>query len=322
MKFLIVFLFSIVFSIQTEAQNQTNKVLIPYRDKNLWGLSDTLGNIKIKPIYKEIKDFVIDFENDFASRYVVKSNKSYYVIDQNKKVLLPELNVYDSIYLNKEYPNHFWVFKKGKVGLFHKNKEIINCLYDKITVSDNESYEVQKGKLSGLINSMGKLIIPIEYVNIHSSWDDEDEKNPKFVWIAEGMLVEKKFYDTKIISKNYGSNKIYAEEVGVYEAVPSDNKDIRKKLEAKYDKVDEFYSRSKYVIVTLNQKKGVVNLSNEEEMITPLYDDVTYFSTDKDEYVFRVKSNQKYGLLKEGNKVILENEFDTIEYDSKLDYIF
>mgnify|MGYP006160615057 CR=1 FL=1 len=145
-------------------------------------MSDTLGNIKVKPIYKEIKNFIIDYENDFASRYVVKSNKTYYVIDQNKKVLLPELNTYDSIYLNKNYPNHFWVFKKGKVGLYHKNKEIIGCFYDKITVLANESYEVQNGKLSGLINSLGKLIIPIEYVRIRPSWDEEDEKNPKFVF--------------------------------------------------------------------------------------------------------------------------------------------
>ena len=315
-KFLkIVFLF-IVF--QVEAQSQSNKVLIPYRDKNLWGLSDTLGNIKVKPSYKEIKHFIIDYSKNFASRYVVKSNKTFYVIDQNKKVLLPELNPYDSIYLNKDFPNHFWVFKKGKVGLFHKNKEIIGCFYDKITVSENESYEVQNGKLSGLINSLGKLIIPIEYVRIRPSWDDEDEKNPKFVWVARGMLAEKKFYDTRIINKSdaYDANKIYGE-VSVSEASSYDYKDVKKKLESKYDVVGEFDKYSKYVYVTLNQKKGVVNLTNQEEMIAPKHDEIKYFSIDKDKYVFLVKSNQKYGLVKEGNQVLLQNEFDKIEYDNK-----
>lgn len=314
--FKFIFLF-IVF--QIEAQNQSNKVLIPYRDKNLWGMSDTLGNIKVKPIYKEIKNFIIDYENDFASRYVVKSNKTYYVIDQNKKVLLPELNTYDSIYLNKNYPNHFWVFKKGKVGLYHKNKEIIGCFYDKITVLANESYEVQNGKLSGLINSLGKLIIPIEYVRIRPSWDEEDEKNPKFVWTAKGMLTEKKFYDTRIvvIKSDDVLNKVYAD-IAVAEANWNNHdKDIKKKLEAKYDAVSEFDKYSKYVYVTLNNKKGVVNLSNEEEMVSPKYDEIKNLSLDKDKYVFVVKSNQKYGLVKEGNQMLLENEFDKIEYDYK-----
>lgn len=315
-KFLKIALLFIVF--QAEAQIQSSKVLIPYRDKNLWGMSDTLGNVKIKPIYKEIKNFIIDYETNFTSRYVVKSNKTYYVIDQNKKILLPEINPYDSIYLNKNHPNHFWVFKKGKVGLYHKNKEIISCLYDKITVSENNSYEVQIGKLSGLINSLGKLIIPIEYVRIRPSWDDEDEKNPKFVWVARGMLAEKKFYDTRIINKSnsYGADKIYGD-VSVNEASSYDYKDVKKKLESKYDVVGEINKYSKYAYVTLNQKKGVVNLTNLEEMVAPNHDEIKYFSVDKDKYVFLVKSNQKYGLVKEGNHVLLENEFDKIEYDNK-----
>lgn len=316
MKLFLKSLLLLFFTTSIFAQKtKINKILIPYRDKNLWGLSDTLGNIKVKPVYKEIKDFYIDGGSNFLSRYVVKSNKKYYVIDQNKKVLLPENNVYDSIYLNKYEPNYFWVYKKDKVGLYHKNKEIIPCLYDKISVVANGSYEVQKGKLSGLINSLGKLIIPIEYVNIHRSWDESDEKSKKFVWIAEGMLVEKKFYDIKIPEENLQPMAIdMIKEAVSYNA---ENEEAIKQLEKKYDEIGYYDKYSRYVIVTLNKKKGAVSLLNQKEIVSPLYDDIKNFATDKEKIVFLVKQNNKYGLVKEGDIKILDCEFDNIEYQYK-----
>jgi hypothetical protein len=296
---------------------KSNKVLIPYRAKNLWGLSDTLGKIKVTPIFKEIKDFVISSEHNFASRYVVKTNKTHYVIDQNKKVFLPELNPYDSIKLDKYNYNHFWVYKKGKVGLFHNYKEILPCLYDKIVLVENKSYEVQVGKLSGLINSLGKLIIPIEYKSIYSAWDDQSKKNPKFVWIAEGLLVEKKFYDTKIIQKNSDYELKMSDKIQIIEEFADNRLDNKKNLAKKYDSFEIFGSEKKYAYVTLSNKRGVVNINTEEEIVKPIYNDVKYFATDKEKYIFKVTLNQKYGLVKEGNKVILENEFDNIENDYK-----
>lgn len=304
-------LFVAVLSATASQAQTTCKVAIPFRDKNLWGLSDTLGKIVVKPFAKEIKDFTINSTGKFDSRYVVKTNKTYYVIDRNKKVLLPELNTYDSIRLHSAYPDHFWVLKKGKVGLFHKNKEIIACQYDKVTPTYNDSYIVKKGKVCGLINSTGKLIIPIEYLDIDPSWKEEDEKNPKFVWVAQGMLVEKKFYDAKII-KNTDDDLISGIKV-VEEAMPAktSNNDIKSELLKKYDAVD-INTYSSIATVTKKGKKGIVSLADEEEVISPKYDHIDYYGWDKDEKVYKVLLDGKYGLVKPRNISILDCEFDEI----------
>lgn len=297
----------------------TNKVLIPFRDKNSWGLSDTLGRIVVKPFAKEIPDFLISDDGKFLSRYVIKTNKSYYVIDKNKKVLLPEANTYDSIRVNKFNPNHFMVFKKGKKGIFYKLKEVVPCLYDDVQITSNDSYEVTIGELSGLINSLGKLIIPVEYLRIHRSWEDEDDKNAKFVWVAEGMLVEKKFYDTKIES-NSGFPAIGAADkvmgtVSVEEEI--DYSAIQNELLKKYEKV-EISQRFNVARIQKEGKQGMVDIMSNEEIILPIYEEVIPYDRDRNVIVYKVKKNGKYGLVKSGNRVLLECEFDAINDDQIL----
>lgn len=300
----------------------TSEVLIPFREKKLWGLSDTLGNLKVKPIYKEIKSFFIDKQNDeFISRYVVKTNKSYFVINKDKKVFLPEANTYDSIQISTYYPNHFWVFKKGKTGLYHKNKEIIACLYDEILPAANGSYRVKKSDLMGLINASGKLIIPTQYQYIRPTWDDdeteegEEKENPnKFIWIAESSKGVKKFYDTKVPETSVATATIYEKRLGS-ETISgdSDNYDIiQKKLLETYDKV-EINDFLKIAYVTKNGKKGVVDLTSNQEIINLIYDDVVYDNTNKKIRIFKAKRNGKYGLIQDGNKAILNCEFDDID---------
>ncbi len=296
----------------------TNKVLIPFREKNLWGLSDTLGNIIVKPFAKKIKDFIISYDGNFTSRYVVKTNKNFYVIDKNKTIFLPELNSYDSIRLNINYPNHFWIYKKGKAGLFYKNKEFIACLYDQISPSYNESFKIKKGELVGVINSLGKLIIPIKYNNIYQSWEYEDEKNPKFVWVTDDGLVEKKILDTKITPKYYGS--ISEKIVGVKDICgdcDDQYESIKKSLAKKYDFV-KIQIANNLAFVTKGNKIGVVDLDTEEELVNPIYDEVEDYARDRDVKVFKVKLNGKYGLVKSNNLIVLNCEYDEINEDHVL----
>ena len=320
-------LFLLLISFTIHAQQPINSdVLIPYRDKKLWGLSDTLGNIKVSPIYKEIKSFFIEKQNDvFVSRYVVKANKSYFVINKDKKVFLPETNTYDSIHLNNYFPNHFWVFKKGKIGLYHNNKEIIPCLYDQITLTENDSYKVKKGKSTGLINASGKLIIPVEYTTIEplhleeteEDVEDNEEKESKnrdkFVWITKTSKSEKKFYDTKTqIATTFYSNTI-EKRLGS-ETISGDSEDydlIKNRLLKTYDTVaiDQFEN---FAFVTKNNKKGVIDLKTNIEIINLIYDDVAYDGLNKDIKIFKTKRNGKFGLIQAGNQALLNCEFDDI----------
>ncbi|WP_395043074.1 WG repeat-containing protein [Flavobacterium sp.] len=296
-----------------------NKILIPYREKNLWGFSDTLGNIKVKPIYKDVKSFFIDEETNFTARYVVKTNKKYFVIDQNSKVLLPELNNYDSIYINKLYYDRFSIYRNGKTGIFLKNKELIPCIYDKLSIATNESYYVKNGKLEGLINSSGKIIIPLKYKNVHPSWEDNDKNNSEYVWVAEGEFHEKKFYDKKINPEKYDGEiyeKTLAQEPGSkdYESYLEKKRIELKKI---YDEVDiDAYNSVAYV--TKNNKKGLVMLYKMEEIIRPIYDELVNYGWDKSESVYKVKLNNKYGLVKPRNVIVLNCEFDEIEADRVL----
>ncbi len=310
---------SIVVLVTTISYAQTStKVLIPYRDHSTWCLADTLGTIKVKTTYKDIKDFIITRNKGFTARYLVKNNKNYFVVDQSQKVILPEMNPYDSIYLNQEFPNYYWVFKKGKVGIWSANKEIVSCLYDKITPTDNKSFVVEKGELKGLVNSQSKLTIPVEYQSIYSSWDEVDQKNPKYVWVAEGVLVDKKFYDTKI--KVEGTDIGFASVKGIVDS-SGGGADVRnqklEQLRAKYDKVDfNFYND--YAIVTKDGKVGVVQFDNQEELVTPLYEEVEQYGNDHGVSLYKVKKDNLYGLIKEGNTFFLNCEYDAILDDKTL----
>lgn len=307
-------LFLLLISLTIYAQKPINSnVLIPYRNKNLWGLSDTLGNIKVKPIYKDIKDFFIDKDTDFTSMYAVKTNKSYFVIDRNGKVIIPETYGYDSIYVNKFYYDRFLVYKKGKMGLY-KNKELIPCIYDKVEIGTNESYYVKMGKLSGLINAKGKLIIPVLYDDVHPSFEEKDDYNSEYVWVAEKKNEEKKFYDFKIPTKLDRSmyEKNIVEEANSNDDDSDKEELFKAKLKERYDKVD-IVMYYKVAYVEKNNKKGLVELPSLKEIISPIYEELSSYGWDNSEIVYKVKLNNKYGFVKPGNVTILNCEFDEIE---------
>ncbi|GAA4059019.1 WG repeat-containing protein [Flavobacterium chungnamense] len=307
-------LFLLLISLTIYAQKPINSnVLIPYRNKNLWGLSDTLGNIKVKPIYKDIKDFFIDKDTDFTSMYAVKTNKSYFVIDRNGKVIIPETYGYDSIYVNKFYYDRFLVYKKGKMGLY-KNKELIPCIYDKVEIGTNESYYVKMGKLSGLINAKGKLIIPVLYDDVHPSFEEKDDYNSEYVWVAEKKNEEKKFYDFKIPTKLDRSmyEKNIVEEANSNDDDSDKEELFKAKLKERYDKVN-IVMYYKVAYVEKNNKKGLVELPSLKEIISPIYEELSSYGWDNSEIVYKVKLNNKYGFVKPGNVTILNCEFDEIE---------
>jgi len=54
---------------------QEKELLIPYRDKDLWGFCDSLGNIKVKPFASVIKDIKYDVSTS-KSRFVIKEENT------------------------------------------------------------------------------------------------------------------------------------------------------------------------------------------------------------------------------------------------------
>jgi hypothetical protein len=66
--------------------SQKSKILIPFLENNKWGLSDTLGVIKVKPFADEMIPLFINEES--KSRFKIKRNGRINIIDENLRNIL------------------------------------------------------------------------------------------------------------------------------------------------------------------------------------------------------------------------------------------
>lgn len=304
---LVLVLTSINLFSQTSKKHQ---LLLPFRDGNLWGLCDTLGVVKVKPLLDKIENFAID--KKFYGKYVVRSKNKISVIDQYRKILMAETDAYDSIVVS-ESEKVTAVFKNGKMGILKNFKPFIPAEYDRVSLSGNGSYTVKNGELKGLINSEGKLIIPVEYKYISQSYDKEDENSKEYVWEADGVFVTKKFYD-KIYKEDSEENIEAPTMIGIQDGTISESEkktEIYKRLKAQYDEV-RISEHDKYIIVTKNNKKGVLSYPDEKVIFTIEYDDIEHLGEEKEKKVFLLKQNGKSGILREDKKVILPMEYEGI----------
>jgi hypothetical protein len=282
---------------------QEKELLIPYRDNNLWGFCDSLGNIKVKPLASEIRDIKYDVFTP-KSRFVIKEeNTNYYVIDNLQKVLIPKNNKYDSIQIRKFDWGEIYIYKNGKMGLYKDNKEIISCLYNDISTESNKSFIVKKDGHYGLINSSGKQIIPLEYKYITFS-EKNNNSTSNFIWkdSTEGMCMNCKmdeFYDTKIKA----DKESYLREVGGMqdssERIRVSNETISKVEQYLADKYDSFKidKNNNLIFVEKGISKGVLSLLDGKEIVKIDFDEVDLFVANGKNSIFKVNKTGKYGLV-------------------------
>ena len=127
-QYLTVLMFLINYSAIYSQKNE--KILIPFLVKDKWGLSDTLGNIKIKEFAEKITPFFINEES--KSRYKVTENGINYLIDESNSKIIPKKNGYDDIEVNsKQIVDIYYVYKNNKIGVFH-NKEVVPPIDDRL----------------------------------------------------------------------------------------------------------------------------------------------------------------------------------------------
>lgn len=287
-----------------------NELLIPYRDGNLWGLCDTLSVVKVKPFAKHIEKFVID--SDFLGYYVIKNNNKFSIINQYKKALLPETDL-DSLRLSN-FSNEILIYKNNKVGLLKDFKIFIPIEYDNISSVANESFSIRKDGKAGLINSKGKLIIPAQYSYI--GWPREENKdNTKFDWVAfTGIDEEKIFTDDKVLEDKKpiltsGYNTIYASRESREEYDKRQNE--YKKIEKQYG---EIVSVSDDFVIIKNEKQHRVYSMSKNKFILESDDIIDKFPSNHGYPTFSIKKNNKFGLIDETGKVLLDFVYDKIKY--------
>lgn len=295
-----------------------NELLIPYRDGKLWGLCDSLGLVKVKPFADEISDFKIN--EDFFGKYISLFNNIKKVIDNSGNILL-ENKEYDSISI-QYFDSGIEVYKKNKVGVVLNGKEIIPCLYDRINEIQNGSYEVVKNDKYGLINSVGKMIIPVKYYAIDFS-EKMNTINDKFIWEASYKSRKKPdyFYDDIIATDKYSSElpNVFVEKP--HEQINDEIRNNLIEIYKKYDYVREIIDGRLAIVENPNnsatvieemKKVGVVNIINKKEIIPLDYSGISYVTDENNKAIFLLSKNGKYSFLDEDLKQILPTDFDDV----------
>ena len=308
-QYLTVLMFLINYSAIYSQKNE--KILIPFLVKDKWGLSDTLGNIKIKEFAEKITPFFINEES--KSRYKVTENGINYLIDESNSKIITKKNGYDDIEVNsKQIVDIYYVYKNNKIGVFH-NKEVVPPIYDRLYLTSNESIIVYKNYKRGLYNSEGKLIIPPYYNFIQTSTSDEDFKEKKYVWIAtDSINIEHKFYDISIYKKEKFETPPpppLAEIINITEHkyTPKIN-DLKKE----YEKVDEF-SYYGLAIVHKDNKVGMYGLESKQLLTQIEYDEISDLGiNNKNKKLFVFKKQGYYGIINQDGKIVLESKYNNI----------
>jgi hypothetical protein len=138
-----------IFYFHTVSYSQV--VLIPFREKQLWGYADTNGVIQIKPAF----DKAGFFYNARTTAEVYK-DKKVTVINKSGKSLFP---FSDSYY---QFAGTYIVTQKSKKGIYSdKGVMILPVNYDDFEYTDGfEKYRKQYDKLIAVRNNKYYLVTP------------------------------------------------------------------------------------------------------------------------------------------------------------------
>jgi hypothetical protein len=287
--------------------------LIPYRVKNLWGFSDYKGNIKIAPQYDDVKQIEHYWTDgaSFKSVMVVRKGANIFAINHHNKILIPPTTQFDEISPDTYYYGVAIVSKQGKKGVFY-NRQIIPCLYSSVEREKNLSFRVLAAGKSGIINSKGKIVVPVAYYGIGIKNLTKDG----LTWSASNTTSKNVEFTDEIAetpkneeSHSYIVHGQWPASVNMPESL-MDTKmnDLRKVYKTAV--IDPYYS---YIIyVTKNSKWGVFNLLTDSLSVPCLYTDLKAEKQTVPKIAIRVKKEQLYGYIDESNKILAPIIFNGI----------
>ncbi len=187
--------------------------------------------------------------------------------------------------------NDYYIKNNSKYGIVSSDGSLLaNCIYDSIKHLDNQ-YEVTINNMKGIISSGGKSIVPCEYDRIEGIIDGS-------TGIADGYYVYKG-YSVGAFSSN-----------GV------------KMLECKYDSIvdDTLYEYEHNVFTVFSKNKCA--LFNRDKFVTDfIFDHIgkkmsSFYEVSKEKYYsfFLAQLNNKWGIIDEKGKYILDCKYDGIEF--------
>lgn len=150
----------------TDFYHSTKDGNIILKKAKLFGVVDTLGTIKIPPIYQDI-EAVYDRENNF----IVKKNNKFGIIDINQKTIIPL--EYSSISNWVEYgPDEHIVSKNGLFGLITREGQVlIPTIYKDFRYASIYFFVSKQGKY-GVVDKKNNIVIPFDYDGMKFDWGD------------------------------------------------------------------------------------------------------------------------------------------------------
>lgn len=272
---------------------QDNTDLLPFRTGHLFGFVDkNLRNV-ISPTYDEVKPF----KGDVA---VVKIFRKYGLIDKTGKAITPFK--YDEV----ENEGHSWIIvKQGRIlnwqhGLINnKGQELMPLDFDYIIPVGNTVLIATKGDLCGLYDTLGKIIIPVEYLKM----DYQDgllpcKKNKLFgVFHENGQLIVPFEFDTLVICPDHFIAVFKNNKGGWY------NKYGKEICKTGYDFLG--YFNDGVSVFKRNGKYGLMDI-NGKEVLPPEFEGIWNFSNG----CGLILKNNKYGFADQSGIIILPPEYD------------
>ena len=322
MKFLCITGILVCLLQAAHAQPSPNKtapphVLVPYRQDNLWGFSDTLAKIIVTPVYDSVS--VIVYEG-----YIYKNGKTGIINEYGKVLLAPLYDAMEPVGDEKGYI----VSKNHKKGLFTETgKPILQPLFDTIMLIEDNLVVVSAKNRYGLYNRTGKLLLPVQYDTVTSDFFDEKVDMSKWIMTKKGQkywLVNKQ--TGKLLPYKFqGSDSeegAYGEELM---AVPAEDyilpslETVQKRL-TDY-KVETFgfktafgsYRDGDFFLVTKDAKKGLFSRERNAIVVPAEYEQVLFVRQFINAGYFAVKKGGRAGIIDESGKIILPFEYDDVQ---------
>lgn len=318
---LLTFLFS-----NLNAQNKSNKILIPYRDGNLWGYCDTIGRVIVKPYYEELIDFKYDSFQYNLARFVSKKNGKTFVTDQKSELILAPTEEYDSVKIDRYETKLIELYSKNKKGFCFNEKEKSLPLYDDISSDVEGRIIVKKGNKVGIVNSQNQIIVPIDYVQLYrdDKYDDINKNIFKFKWFflndegKTGLIDD----EIKLVNLNEEKRIIYDKIIMDSDTRGDDEVSFTEELalSSNYNKIEKI-KYTNYIIVYKNNKVGVYDSSIKNLIIDVVFDSIECIS-ERNVY-FKVKNNSETFILNNESKKVTDISFDDFYYDRNIsNYVY
>lgn len=327
MKSKVCLVFLLFFTLSFTVYAQGNKVstsvsyiLVPYRVKNLWGFSDQFGNIKIKPIYDSIEKNQYYWTDGaaFKNLMVVTKGNQKFVINHLNQVVVPVAKSFDDFDLDSYCYEAVIAKKNNKKALYYDGKELLPCTYDYIERISNRSFKITTNNKTGLINSSGKVIVPVKFAILGF----KDFKADKIVWRArndfktEGEVFEdKNINDTIPKDHSLGSTTLRS----TYDLAKSKTDGvIRLNLDSAFLFLKPDYQNLKadeehphLIYFEKKGKKGLYNAILRKIVLPCEYDEIKVNHDWNAEIIILVRKGL-LGVIGEWGNVIVPPIFDTI----------